>query len=739
MSVEVIKMKKPMIAVAIIAIILISTILYTTTLVVASIDQVWLHERGIGESGEELTQGFWRITATTLNADLQFINFDDDLAEQYKISDSYPTDVQITGAIDFGVYQNKNPYWYIPVIKVATIEVTPEIYGYKSIGGIQPTSNLNNFEKLSTHSESVSVDIFKLDLSQKELIVPFGAGATKSEGENAGSLVTDHPNAVRYDNEYGTYFEFELSFKDITEGELTSIINWYNPEDETETAEMTLHWNVGGLEYDWTKEYIFVTGENGGIIQNNVFNSYDYNNIRQLLDHTLDNDWSFMNYYYGGSSVYDGDNPYPILSNMDNIMYQQSDLPTPIVLYYRNDLGDYSPVPVPQYQFLTEGYLPGTSQIEDTYKYPGWFTPSPTNNEGMVITSPDWYKYRLAQTPTIYNDRTTNKPSGLSICNYLAATSVNIASGTKPIVITRENPDVWGASNGDFGSIPDGFRCNLPLGARTWFYTLDISTELADTVVVTENHIDVEITEFKIDRESISAGSEAIITATLKNNSPYMGTVSHGITIPSELTSTMSVSGGAGALLFTAGQSQQVTLKIKNTGNLIEEIEKSLIYKVTNTEGRITDSETFTINFEVGLGVQDTVLEATVINADTNDPIDGITIKVFYGPEGDDMKQASTVDGVAIVELGTVTGSALIHVIDSGGRYEPQQRNIVLEHGVNQEIFELVVSMDGFNIDVPFPVEEMNWELVLVIIILSVTSISVAYIVKGRKNKGEWK
>jgi len=650
-----------------------------------SVSRIWLQQRGVGSAGQELTGGFWRVDATTGSAETQFLTFNTTTAEQKANPGDYPSDVAIKGSIIFGVFQSQNSYWKLPLVKVKDITVYPTMHGM-----------MTNFQYLDwAYKNPLIVSVWRTDLSQKELVIPFSAGVLKTAGENPGSFATDYPGAVPQTTSQGTGYSFDISFKQIATGELSKVINWYNPSKPTETVKMTLQFTVGGSEYDWNKDLVFITNQNGGpISNNNVFNSYDLSNIDQLLNYQLGNDWSYYHYFFGGGDKFRG-YAYdfaglPVTSDTKAGVMGLFETWDGVTV--KPSITNREDSPGPTYSgALCEGYKSDTSAALDwSYQYPGWYVPATGNGEGPS-QSGEWWKYRFPLAGTVYNDQETLKPKGLSIVNYLT-TAVKAPyrwdgsnNPTKPINLIRENPNYYGA--GYSGDCPSGYQVQIPRAARQWYFTLDVSTEAADTVVVSQNYIDAKITNWSVDRATVGAGQTALVNVVIKNTSPFAGAIAQGVNIPPDVASSIAVTGGDGALYFQAGEEKTVTLQIKNTGNLVSDKTVSFTYSLQNDEPRVTDSRTFSLTFQAGLGNPDTTITVTTLSADSNEPIGGLLVKAFYGDTMDLYKSSSTLDGATTLEMGQYRGNVKIEVSDPASRFSTQEKTIVAKAGPNYVVF----------------------------------------------------
>ena len=114
--------------------------------------------------------------------------------------------------------------------------------------------------------------------------------------------------------------------------------------------------------------------------------------------------------------------------------------------------------------------------------------------------------------------------------------------------------------------------------------------------VVIESYINVQIADFKISAITLASNEEATLTVTLKNKSIFSGIATIRIKIPTEIAYTCTVT-GEDSLYFEAEQEKTIDLKVKNVGNLNENITSALTLNVENQESRITDSVNIPMGF----------------------------------------------------------------------------------------------------------------------------------------------
>jgi len=684
---------------------------------VMAVSKIFLETRGSGAPGQVLQNGNWRILASTdvYGSITQFLTFNDTTAKQYAVGSDYPADTLIQGSVTFGIFQNQLPFWHIPFTKVKDITIYPEVFG------------AFDYSKAGQSIPAKTVSIWRSNLANKELLIPFSVGIIKTAGSKLGSLTTDYPGAVKVPSPQGDYWQFQLSYKNIAEAQYPAVINWYNPQDTSQKVKMTLQWTVGGSEYDWPYDWIVITDQNGGnILSSNVFNSYDLTTIEQQLNYQFNDPYAYARYWFGGGGVYTGHGETTTMFGgqvTDALAHPLSwwggTSPSPIITI---------PALPPMYigeLMIYEGYAYDTSKTNTAkgqqcpYEFPGWYVPAPGNTEGTFGVPPYWESHRLPIEAPVINDAINTVPVGLSVVNYLTNSAPR--SDVNKLSVQRVNPDVWGQGMG--GSVGDnagGLGVALPGGARKWLYTLDISTELVDCVVVQENYIHVSARDFSVDRTIVAPGSTATVTVTLDNDDNYAGGVMQGFSVPTEVAGSCSITGGGGATFAAGEKGKIVNLGITNTGNLDEDTNAVFTYRVTNQEGTVTAEKQVELTFQAGLGVEDTKLTITCLEADTNIKIEGLLVTVYYGVTGSEEQHASTEEGVVAFNLGQAGGAVTVTYSDPRGYYQPKTTYYNIERGkpnTKQEFFS------HGTITQPFP-EWAIWAIVVSILFVSVIAIA---------------
>jgi hypothetical protein len=703
-----------------------------------SVSNINLVQNGTNTANGTVTGGDWRVVGTTDNSIIQYVTLNQTTMKN--MPGTFPSGIAVLGSVTFGIVQSQPPYWHVPLTRIEDITVYPTTYGEYKTG-----------EDTAHSTPPLTVTLWKTDQSQKALIIPFTVGVLKTGGSKLGSLVTDYPGAVLQHSAQGDYYSMSVSFYSIAQMQQPQVITWYNPQDTSQTVTMTLLFTVGGSEFDWTQDYIVVTEQNGGqVLSNNVFPYSSLNQIETELNPALGSSTNFESYWFGGGA-WQAEGYFTEPSMGGPVNYgPASSYGIPSNLARRAD-GSMSPVfpipPIPNGMGTlpfpasigvdSEGYKYPTTTVDPSApSFPGWYVPAPANTEGIAISG-DWQNYRLPVGANVITDKNNLRPTGLSVVDFLAAQSIN---GVSKLGIPAQNYNIWGQSqtNPVSGSIKSyagaggadsSLNVAIPLTARSWAFQLDVSTDLVDTVVIQQNYVHVVIDSFTVDRDTVSSGDSAIVTATLRNTNSFSGLAMQGFSLPASLATSCQITGGGG-LYFEPNQTQTVNLLITNTGNLVNDTKADFTYSVMNTHGDTTASKTITLTFTAGLGVPDTTLVVNTLIKGTNEPVNGLKVSVYYGQTGALSQTLDTSGGVAQFDLALETGACTLKITDPAGRYADQADYFNIAQGANTKTYYFSTENPATN--------ALPWELLIIIAIVAVALIGVggiAYYVKKKRRR----
>jgi len=330
-----------------------------------------------------------------------------------------------------------------------------------------------------------------------------------------------------------------------------------------------------------------------------------------------------------------------------------------------------------------------TSTIQtDVYDYPGWYHPPPEVDhycDKIYPFAPDlYYSYPNGAEPN------GTRPAGLSLCDYIAAEKVNVPQKAEfdsstgmyysmfkeaqklPYAsrITYLNP--YDANCYAFGrpGVTD-YVAHLPLGSRSWVFTMDISSELADAIIVIEKYLDVKIENFKGGNVEVQPKSSVTLTMDLVNTLDLDGHVQLVIKVDKPIPFDVS---GTGLIYFKAKEKKvgyTVTITNAYSDTIREKITGNFKLVVWNGE-KETSSVSFQLTFLPGAGLPNTGLSIRTVNK--NNPSEGIysvSITVVYGANKEKTKTGITGErGYCSITLDSpYEGYVDIYAVDNFGRF----------------------------------------------------------------------
>jgi hypothetical protein len=342
---------------------------------------------------------------------------------------------------------------------------------------------------------------------------------------------------------------------------------------------------------------------------------------------------------------------------------------------------------------LAEGYSTlTTTRHYLVYDYPGWYTP-------YQLTD-DWQNKRYPYQP--YYDISTmigdewqsnethkfTRPAGMSLLEYLSSPNVNVPvkaeqnawNFTSKFVTMSDKPHLdnvaylnpYEGNNYADSQVPvTPYRCFLPLDARNWFYTIEISTELADTFYVEENYLNIEIQNPKVSDTDLSYLETTSITMTLVNKLNLTGYVWIYLQVKE---GAIGIQSGIGKLIFNANEVKNHTVILQHTALFDTDVTGKFVLYVWNGEKR-TSEYYFELLLRKSFGVQNTKIKVVALTTDSK-PIAGIAVKVVYSEKVKYSMTPTDTSGELILDLAEqYKGDTTVFVWDTeSNRYESQNK-----------------------------------------------------------------
>ena len=666
---------------------------------VISINKIEWIKKPTLDVNNEYIGGTWRVTGTSDDFVVQLESKDMEVNSSEIIKyDAIETGMVIKSSIVVKIWQSINPYWKVQFKKIGTYVVTPSTYG-THYGAISPEKD----QRVEATISELTVDVYQIDISSLKLVIPFNVKAYKQSVSGIILLDTDSPCLVKYPD--GSYaFEFseeELSTYTGNSYFQSRYIEFYNSNDRKENLTIALQYAVGSshLYANSGLGQFYVIEDSGGdiVTTTNAFKDINkLSDIEKLLRYDSQHPWAFHNYWFGDNqqlgafkgtriTAY-GEKRTGIIERWDDDNFK------PKAIVY------YGPLPS-NWGLLCEGYRQGTATTDTTNQYSGWYCPSPDNKEGAKVTD-QWWDKRYPIRPAVITDLDNTIPHGLSVCNYLASSDV-VAPVTgrvkgldaDGVVIERiSDLNVW--KYGYIGSISNGFQLNIPLDARKWFFTLDVSTEIVDAVyAVQEGFPEVKIVSFTPPVVgTVPSGSTVEVKARIKNTSPDIsGKCGYGMIVPLEFAGVAQCQGGNYVWLDALNETD-ITVTIKNLGTLTTNTVGTFKFVVGNMKA-ITDYKLFDLTFLAGVAVKDTLVYVYTKEYETNKILNGLTVTVKYDV-GYSKSIPKTTDnsgsGLADFNLNNWVGSITIEVKDIQETYETKIETMNVVSGSNTKTIYLV-------------------------------------------------
>jgi len=661
------------------------------------VSQLYLEKTG-SPIGEEYKGAVWRVVSDTLMTEFKPVTFNETLVKNVNLT-ALPSNVKINSEIQVNVWQSNEypPYWYVPWRKINSepITVIPKTYGtlryWDVLNGIQFKQLRKPIYNEEISIEPVQVDVYTLDLDKAELHVPFLVRVTKTVGANTGPLIPSE--YTEYLSSKDAYL-IDISTTSITKNQQYSRdITFTNSKDSSEWLKMSLKFTIGDdtvISKPFTTTNILTIQPVGGgvpICPQNTFsgseNDYSTTLMPILLGWT-EGYYSPTAYYY----YWMGD-PNDVFQNIfkGNVLYNIPGSKQFSVYYnHFNKWFDGTTQPVIN-DLLAEGLLTGTDITCNIYDYPGWYHP-PTNVDHF------WDKiYPIS--PDIYNsfpedvEPNGTRPKGLSLCDYIASQEIYAPKEAKidNVYDPRTAHSVFGKvpkpylprinslnPYGDyyaFGKPPlDNYIAYLPLSSRSWLFTMDISSELADAIIVSEKYLDVSIENFKGGNVEIQPGESATLTMDLVNKLNLKGGFELIIKVDKAIPFEVS---GTGYITFEENETRKNDYKVivKNSYLIGEKITGNFKLIAWNGE-KETSSVSFWLTFLPSAGLPNTGLSIRCVNKNNpSEGIMGVSITVFYGTDKTKTKSGYTGEkGYAPITLDLpYEGYLDIIAVDNYGRF----------------------------------------------------------------------
>ena len=678
---------------------------------VYGVSQINLIKQDVGGGKYEY---IWRVFGDTSYMNISAVKFNQTIVQAVNPS-ALPNGVSIRANIIFRVWQSSYypPYWEVPFKKVNTnpILVCPETYGTEAYYDPWKMYSYNYKAILDKHTEPLYIDVYTLDWSNARLHIPFFFQAAKV---GVGFLV---PN--KYTEQFGFNYLLDITTEQLTFNQnVTADIILTNPNDQSEWMKMHICFPITMPQYMTKpfsdKGFLTIQPRNGGVPvdPSNTFIGSETDVTGGTLFYIFNgwqsgnyHPWAYYWYWFGDSSgrpadvtVFKG-NAIASVGKIRNIYYEN-------FARWGEDMGKANGTtaaciwgPYGSWWLLSEGQMVegdgayGAGPKSQVFDYPGWYHnfSDPDGWRKLYPVQPQlYYSYSEVDDP-LKEPKNGTKPAGLSLCDYIRAEQVPVpqkatlsngnctssfkSSGfnsTKPSVksidcLNPYNPGLYA------GGVPGvtNFVAHLPLAGATWFVYVDISSELADAIVITENYLDVRIQNFRISSNEIQPGSSVTLTMDLVNMLNISGFINLEIMCKEDIMYQVS---GTGPIDFSANEiKKDYHVYIYNTlsQTIAQKITGHFTLAVWNGE-RYTSSTDFTLTFYPGAQLPNTGISVRCVNKNNpSEGIESVSITVFWGTSKERVARGvTTKGGYASITLGEpFEGKVDIFVTDNYLRF----------------------------------------------------------------------
>lgn len=631
------------------------------------------------------TRGVWRVYADTKDTSILKMTL-----KEWEIN---KTQLAIYGAINSSMAVQSSlyvkvelldkPYWLLNIEHIGDYIVTPKVCGahyWRFDTPLYSQWGLERDEKVVV--DSINASVYRIK-GIKALVVPFAVTAIKKSISGDIMLVTDYPCAQKEEANKRWLIVIE---GDLAKYDAFPAIEFYNPNNRKENFTLMLQHYTGYfapyiITADWSALVVTETGLDVVVNGVNVFEDY-LNDIEKIIRWDSQNPWKYASYWFGGtegdSAVFKGTASWstnikgPITVWKDESKYKGS--PTGCIDYYTLP-GVCHTIP------LAEGYI--YSEPKDIWEYPGWYKPHDTT-EGPT-TDDDWQNRIYPRKPDVFINNNTTKPFGYSLVNYIASKDViapvtRYKKGDVGVVVNRKNLDIWG--NGYFASLNSAYcRIYCPRNSWCWAFTLDVSTDIVDTIyVIEEPRAKPKIIDLKYPTEKLVQNIEYPIVAKLKNEGET-GEFGIGLNIGN---APLRVK-GTGYYEIEKGAQINVTIYVENLGTLSKDTD-FVVKLLVGNKYEYTDERKFVLTLGAGVGVEKTSVIITTIDAETKSKVNGLNVEVKtpYGEFYDIKTTDTSRSGTAIFDLGYYEGKILVTVTDPSGVYlKTDTREYTVKQGSN--------------------------------------------------------
>ena len=258
-------------------------------------------------------------------------------------------------------------------------------------------------------------------------------------------------------------------------------------------------------------------------------------------------------------------------------------------------------------------------------------------------------------------------------------------------------------------------RLYLPFSSANSLIKIQISTELADTIVWQPQVANIKIISFP-DLGDISDRKTSYVEVKQESTVASAGTIWLTVDPATAPLSVNPITIGTGTM--QPGETKKIPYEILNLGWSEEtKLDCTITAEVTNSLGDVTDTATATFSL-LQKGVGETTLTVYTLDKETLEYVSGITVTATYDSES---KSGITSDGSISWSFGAVQPSVTVTSAETA-KYQSASETELLTAGPNSITLELVKHGE----EAPWW-EEYWWVIVLAIAVVIVIILIVVY------------
>ncbi|MFA5366115.1 MAG: hypothetical protein WC325_13115 [Candidatus Bathyarchaeia archaeon] len=398
----------------------------------------------------------------------------------------------------------------------------------------------------------------------------------------------------------------------------------------------------------------------------------DVGTVVNYIDYYSNSDYSYANYWFGGGNYYD---------YYDQVMQKAND-GSPGLFYRTSGPISYNAIP-------QQGFFPGIYRQQSGIDV--WAKPL-----GAKI-------FENQNSGTQQTEGRVFQKDGLSVVNYLKE-----IRGVPTFSLNDMN--VW--QQGWEITAERKVRIYLPYGSMSSLITMQISTELADTIVWQPPASDIEITGLSwVASETGQIGDRDLLKIDLLQKSSVQAdsVISTQCTTGQEI----NVNPQNQKATLAPGQTSSMYVEVLNTGATVQKT-GTLTVTSTNELGSVTNTKSIEYTL-LPKGTQGSILTLLVKDAKTGILVtEAVTITVSWGTKSPNLV---TDGGTATIDLEGYQGTVSLTSVATTHYQAMTPTSLPIKGGYQTETIELLKVGDT---------KDYDWFPIIVIAVAVISTISIA-------------